>query len=225
MHAEQSEGSCLSHQTQIKITTLVPVGDVRLDPPLNEFANCCLDIPLFLSQKMINAKQLQRCGSAHRSPISASASAPFSISSSLSNTCSAAVPNGTKLSSLATRKITLDQGGDYTLPDASTVPGLVDHQHPASRFSRRDDICDRKWCEPAQVEDPGTDAAGSESAGDAEAHGDTVAKADHGEDCRSVPVASCSTDRHMIILSNCEPGLIAWLVEIALVVQRNRLEE
>ena len=103
MHAEQSERTSLAHQAKIKIAVLVPLGDVRLDPLFHEFTNCRLDIALLLGEKMINAKQLKRSDSAHRSPISTSASAPFSISSSLSSTCSAAVPNGTKLSWLATR--------------------------------------------------------------------------------------------------------------------------
>ncbi len=66
MHAEQSKITGFSYQSKIKITALVPVGDVRLDPLFHPFPNCCLDIALFIGEKMINIKQLERSGSAHR---------------------------------------------------------------------------------------------------------------------------------------------------------------
>jgi hypothetical protein len=48
VHAKQSQSTCFPHQAEIKITALVPVGDVRLHTLFDEFAHRCLDIAFLL---------------------------------------------------------------------------------------------------------------------------------------------------------------------------------
>src|SRR5687768_11677248 len=105
MHSEQSKVTVLAHQIEIRITPLAPISDIRLDPLLHPFPDSCLDVPFFPGEKMINGKQFKWSSSTHQllsippgKLMLTSFSPAFSISSSLSSTCSAAAPNGTKLS-------------------------------------------------------------------------------------------------------------------------------
>ena len=87
------------------------------------------------------------------------------MSASLSSTCCAAGPSGTKLSALATRvvspgKPTLDQCGDDSFADPARLPGLVDHQGPARTPGRGQQVGDRQRGQPAQVEHVGADSHG-----------------------------------------------------------------
>ena len=94
-HAEQNPRSPFHASNQIKLSHVPSVGDVRLDALLHPFPDGPLDVALLLAEEMIDPQQLERSSAAHCSPIPVSVSAAFSISSSLSSTCSATVPNGT----------------------------------------------------------------------------------------------------------------------------------
>ena len=110
-------------------------------------------------------KQVQGRDAGHLRSIPATCWAAFSMSSSPSSTCWAAVPNGTKefrLDDPTDRpgEAVLDQPGDDALADPAIMPGLVDHQHPAGRCGLDQHVLDRQRREPAQVADPGGDALG-----------------------------------------------------------------
>ena len=154
-------------------------------------------------QQVVDLQQVQGGDAGHLRSIPATCWAAFSMSSSPSSTCWAAVPNGTKEFRLDTRRIgpakpLLDQSGDDALADPAIMPGLVDHQHPAGQLSLDQDVLDRQRREPAQVADPGGDALVAESLGHPQAHRDPVAEADHGQVggrgpwLRARPIGTCS---------------------------------
>ena len=82
----------------------------------------------------------------------------------------------------------------------------------------------RQRREPAQVHDVHTDVALEQPAGDAERHAQAVRPGDD----RQVVAATVRVrraDRHVLRPQGAEPQLVAVLVQIACVVERDRLEE
>ena len=157
-------------------------------------------------------------------------SAAASISSSETRTSRAASPSGTNESLLVTRAIRPSK-------PASTSSAMTPSETPpvrrvSSTTSTRpggvrlaQDVLDRERREPAEVEHARADRpAAREPARDAQRELEPV-RPGHDREVVAVEVRARRADGHVLVGERRDPAVVALLVQVARVVQRDRLEE
>ncbi len=148
----------------------------------------------------------------------------------------AAGPSGMKLSSLATRAIGPAKPDSTSAvitpsPTPPVSPGLVDHQRPAGAPDRREHVGDRQRSQPAQVEHVGGDSRVGQPPGDPQAHRHAVAEGDHGQLAVRPELVEGGVEPGPSPIGMCvtaivgQPRLVAVGVQVAPVVERDRLQE
>ena len=118
----------------------------------------------------------------------------------------------------------VDELGDHALRDAARPPRLVDNEHAPGCAGLAQDVLDRKGREPAQIEHACVDTLLGELARDAERQVQPV-RPGHDREIRTIEIGPRRADGHMLVDERGDPAFVVVLVEIARVVQRDRLEE
>ena len=157
------------------------------------------------------------------------------MSSSDTSTSRDASPRGTNESSPATRRSGprepgLGEPGDDRLAGPARAPGLVDHEHAPDGLGVADDLVHRQRRQPPHVEDATADAVGREAGGDALGQVAPVAPR-HDQHVVALARDHRDPDRDVLVGPRRRwrvgrgPVVVARTVQVAGVVQRDRLEE